>query len=69
MINISRGIDADKIFEGEDFTVYHRLYGAIDLTIITDKNTVGFYDCESKVKVETRKKEKEKKIIPYRQEG
>ena len=56
-------------FEGEDFTVYHRLYDAIDLTIISDKNTVGFYDCESKVKVETRKKVKEKKIIPYRQEG
>lgn len=40
-------------YEGEDFTVYHRLYDAINMTVISDKNTVGFYDPEAKVKVET----------------
>ncbi|MDD2970155.1 MAG: ABC transporter ATP-binding protein [Lachnospiraceae bacterium] len=36
-------------YEGDDFKVYHRLYDAINITVISDKNTVGFYDCMSKV--------------------
>lgn len=39
-------------YEGSDFKVYHRLYDAINITVISDKNTVGFYDMCSAVKVE-----------------
>ncbi len=39
-------------YEGSDFKVYHRLYDAINITVISDKNTVGFYDMCSVVKVE-----------------
>ena len=38
-------------YDGKDFQVYHRLYDALDLTVISDKNTVGFYDMDSKVMV------------------
>lgn len=38
-------------YEGNDFKVYHRLYDAIDLSVISDKNTVGYYDMESVVTV------------------
>jgi teichoic acid transport system ATP-binding protein len=39
-------------YEQENFTVYHRLYDALNLTVISDKNTVGYYDMNSKVRVE-----------------
>lgn len=35
-----------------DFTVYHRLYEVCNLTIISEKNTVGFYDMNSRVIIE-----------------
>ena len=38
-------------YDDNDFQVYHRLYDALDLTVISDKNTVGFYDMDSKVTV------------------
>ena len=38
--------------EGE-FTVYHRLYDVCSLNIISTKNTVGFYDMNSQIVVET----------------
>ena len=38
-------------YEGSDFTVYHRLYDSLNITVISDKDTVGFYDMESKVEV------------------
>ncbi|MBP3295908.1 MAG: ABC transporter ATP-binding protein [Lachnospiraceae bacterium] len=38
-------------YEGDDFTVYHRLYDALQLTVVSEKNTVGFYDMNSKVVV------------------
>lgn len=38
-------------YEGDDFTVYHRLYDVLNLTVISDKNTVGFYDMNSTVRV------------------
>lgn len=38
-------------YEGDDFTVYHRLYDVLNMTVISDKNTVGFYDPESCIKV------------------
>lgn len=39
-------------FENENFTVYHRLYDAIAMEVISDKNTVGYFDPGSEVKVE-----------------
>ena len=39
-------------FEQNDFTVYHRLYDALNITVVSDKNTVGFYDMNSTCKVE-----------------
>ncbi|MBQ2451033.1 MAG: ABC transporter ATP-binding protein [Lachnospiraceae bacterium] len=38
-------------YDGNDFQVYHRLYDALDVTVISDKNTVGFYDMESAITV------------------
>ncbi len=38
-------------FEGTDFTVYHRLYDVMGLTVVSDKNSVGYYDMNSKVTV------------------
>jgi len=38
-------------FEGDEFTVYHRLYDVLNLTVISDKDTVGYFDCESQVSV------------------
>lgn len=39
-------------YEKEEFTVYHRLYDVMNLTVVSDKNTVGYYDMNSSVKVE-----------------
>ena len=36
-------------YDGNDFVVHHRLYEACNLTIVSEKNTVGFYDTNSKV--------------------
>lgn len=36
-------------YDGVDFAVHHRLYEACNLTIISTKNTVGFYDMNSEV--------------------
>jgi teichoic acid transport system ATP-binding protein len=38
-------------FEQNDFTVYHRLYDALNVTVVSDKNTVGYYDMNSKCTV------------------
>ncbi len=34
-----------------DFTVYHRLYQVCNITVISDKNTVGFYDMNSVIEI------------------
>ena len=39
-------------YEREDFQVYHRLYDVINITVVSDKNTVGYYDMNSKVTIE-----------------
>ena len=39
-------------YEKEEFTVYHRLYDVMNITVISDKNSVGYYDMNSKVCVE-----------------
>lgn len=38
-------------FDGSDFKVYHRLYDVINITVISDKDTVGFYDMNSTIEV------------------
>lgn len=38
-------------FSENKFSVYHRLYDLCNINVISDKNTVGFYDMESKVKI------------------
>ena len=39
-------------YNGDTFEVYHRLYDALNITVVSDKNTVGFYDMDSKVTVQ-----------------
>ncbi len=38
-------------FSGADFEVYHRLYDCLDITVVSDKDTVGYYDMFSEVDV------------------
>ncbi len=38
-------------FSGADFEVYHRLYDCLDITVVSDKDTVGYYDMFSEVEV------------------
>ena len=45
---ISMGVTG---YNGDAFEVYHRLYDALNVTVVSDKNTVGYYDMESKVVV------------------
>lgn len=39
-------------FEHDEFLVYHRLYDICSMTVISDKNTVGFYDMKSEVELD-----------------
>lgn len=34
-----------------EFVVYHRLYDICNITVVSDKNTVGFYDMNSKIEI------------------
>ena len=38
-------------FVAGELTVYHRLYDVINITVVSDKNTVGFYDMNSETDV------------------
>ena len=38
-------------YNGDTFEVYHRLYDVMDVTVVSDKDTVGYYDMESRVTV------------------
>lgn len=38
-------------YNGDTFEVYHRLYDVLNITVISDKNTVGYYDMDSEVQV------------------
>lgn len=55
-------------YNGSDFQVYHRLYDVLNVTVVSDKDTVGFFDMNSRVTVETVSRRGEK-VIPYRQEA
>lgn len=39
-------------FRDGDFTVYHRLYEVCNIAVVSEKNTVGFYDMNSVIDVE-----------------
>lgn len=39
-------------YEKEEFKVHHRLYDVCSLGVISEKNTVGFFDMESAVEIE-----------------
>lgn len=38
-------------YRGEAFEVYHRLYDILNISVVSDKNTVGYYDMDSAVTV------------------
>lgn len=38
-------------FEGDTFQAYHRLYDVLNVTVISDKDTVGYYDMFSEITV------------------
>ncbi len=38
-------------YEREEFQVYHRLYDVLNLTVISDKDTVGYYDMNSRITI------------------
>lgn len=38
-------------YHNGEFTVYQRLYDICNITVVSDKDTVGFYDMNSKVKI------------------
>ncbi len=39
-------------YEKDDFKVYHRLYDIMSISVVSDKNTVGFYDMNSTITIE-----------------
>mgnify|MGYP004530508639 FL=1 len=39
-------------YRNGEFTVFHRLYDACNITVVSSKNTVGFYDMNSRVWIE-----------------
>ena len=39
-------------YVGDEFKVYHRLYDFIGLTVLSSKDTVGFYDMNTVITVE-----------------
>ncbi|MDO5134836.1 MAG: ABC transporter ATP-binding protein [Eubacteriales bacterium] len=39
-------------YQDGDFTVFHRLYDACSVTVVSTKNTVGFYDMNTKVGIQ-----------------
>lgn len=38
-------------YEGVDFVVYHRLYDAFNVTVVSHKDSVGFFDLNSEIEV------------------
>lgn len=39
-------------YKDGEFTVFHRLYDACNITVVSEQNTVGFYDMNSKVEIQ-----------------
>ena len=44
-------------YKDGDFTVFHRLYDACNITVVSSKNTVGFYDMNSRITIEQEEKQ------------
>lgn len=44
-------------YNGVEFVVYHRLYDVCNITVVSDKNTVGYYDMNSKITVQAYEEE------------
>lgn len=40
-------------YVGDTFKVYHRLYDLVSISVISDKNTVGFFDMNTQITVES----------------
>lgn len=54
---------------GNEFQVYHRLYDVVNITVVSDKDTVGYYDMDSTIEVKDVTKVSSGRVIPYRQEA
>ena len=39
-------------YAGDEFKVYHRLYDLVSISVVSDKNTVGFFDMNTQITVE-----------------
>lgn len=52
-------------YNGDTFEVYHRLYDALNITVVSDKNTVGYYDMDSTVKVSDKKESETGSIVSF----
>lgn len=52
-------------YNADNFEVYHRLYDALNITVVSDKNTVGYYDMDSKVQVADAKPEETDNVVPF----
>lgn len=39
-------------YVGDEFKVYHRLYDLVSLNVLSEKNTVGYFDMDSKITIE-----------------
>ncbi|WP_155987985.1 Wzt carbohydrate-binding domain-containing protein [Gorillibacterium massiliense] len=38
-------------YSGNEFVVYHRLYDVCNITVVSQKNTIGYYDCNSDIEI------------------
>ncbi len=56
-------------YQGNEFQVYHRLYDVVNITVVSDKDTVGYYDMDSTIEVKESKTVNSGRVIPYRQEA
>lgn len=56
-------------YAGSEFEVYHRLYDVLNITVVSDKDTVGFYDMDSRIEVKDGTEKGKSRVIPYRQEA
>ncbi len=52
-------------YNGDTFEVYHRLYDALNITVVSDKNTVGYYDMDSVVQVTDSQDESTDNVVPF----
>ena len=54
---------------GNEFQVYHRLYDVVNITVVSDTDTVGYYDMDSTIEVKDVTSASCGRVIPYRQEA